>query len=130
MYTLSSPQCNTFIDIEILDDDHAVSKLAQYLNFTSDAEFFGARSISSYKSIFNAETGFMEARNASGAWAGQSQGWTEGNMWVYTFDVPQDIEGLAQLFGGNESFVTFLDEHFDGGHNDHTNEVGKAVNHK
>ena len=112
-----------FADIVASDDDHAVSKLASYLNHTSDAKFFGARSISAYKSIFNSETGFMEARNASGAWAGQNRGWTEGVMWAYTFDVPHDIEGLAQLIGGDTSFIRFLDRHFDGGHNDHTNEV-------
>lgn len=65
----------------------------------------------------------MEARNASGAWAGPDQGWTEGDMWAYTFDVMQDVPGLIALKGGNKSFVEFLDEHFDGGHNDHTNEV-------
>lgn len=65
----------------------------------------------------------MEARNASGAWAGPDQGWTEGDMWAYTFDVMHDVSGLIALRGGNKSFVEFLDEHFDGGHNDHTNEV-------
>ncbi|KAF8121112.1 glycosyl hydrolase family 92-domain-containing protein [Boletus edulis] len=48
--------------------------------------------------IFNPATGFMEARNASGL-------------------------GQIKRKGGNKSFVGFLDEHFDGGHNDHTNEV-------
>ena len=82
----------------------------------------------------------MEARNASGAWAGQNAGWTEGDMWAYTFDVVHDVDGLIEHRGGNASFVQFLDEHFDGGewsalssllllnscnpgHNDHTNEV-------
>ena len=108
-----------------IDDDHAVAVLASALNHTSDAEFFGARSMSAYKTIFNADTGFMEARNASGAWAGEDQGWTEGDMWAYTFDVMQDVPGLIALKGGNASFVQFLDEHFDGGHNDQTNEVSR-----
>jgi putative alpha-1,2-mannosidase len=97
--------------------------LARALGRTADADFFAARSISAYKSIFNNDTGFMEARNASGAWAGGDRGWTEGDMWAYTFDVAQDVPGLIGLKGGNVSFVKFLDEHFDGGHNDHTNEV-------
>ncbi|EJD03735.1 glycoside hydrolase family 92 protein [Fomitiporia mediterranea MF3/22] len=108
-------------------DDHAVAILAAFLNKTEDAEFFGARSHSAYKSIFNNGTGFMEARNASGAWAGEDQGWTEGDMWAYTFDVPQDIPGLVALKGGNASFVNFLDQHFDGGHNMHTNEPSHHI---
>ena len=65
--------------------------------------------------IFNSATGFMEARNASDAWAGQDQGWTEGDMWAYTFDVVHDVDGLIQRRGGKKQFVEFLDEHFDGG---------------
>lgn len=122
--TRKSCGCFTLPDyFHHLDGDHAVAALAAALNHTSDAEFFGARSLSAYKTIFNADTGFMEARNASGAWAGEDQGWTEGDMWAYTFDVPQDVPGLIALKGGNASFVQFLDEHFDGGHNDQTNEV-------
>jgi putative alpha-1,2-mannosidase len=57
----------------------------------------------------------MEAKNASGVWAGPNNGWTEGDKWAYTFDVVHDIPGLIQLKGGNRSFVDFLDEHFTGG---------------
>ncbi|KAI5115924.1 hypothetical protein M0805_004036 [Coniferiporia weirii] len=108
-------------------DDHAVAAVASALNRTADANFFRARSLSAYKTIFNNATGFMEARNATGAWAGQDRGWTEGDMWAYTFDVPHDVPGLISLKGGNTSFVEFLDEHFDGGHNDHTNEPSHHI---
>lgn len=57
----------------------------------------------------------MEARNANGSGAGPDAGWTEGDMWAYTFDVVHDIPGLISRRGGNASFVQFLDEHFDGG---------------
>lgn len=96
------------------DDDHAVGTLASLLNHTSDANFFVARA-HSYSTIFNNDTGFMEARNANGSWAGPDEGWTEGDMWAYTFDVVHDLPGLVALKGGNKSFVGFLDEHFDGG---------------
>ena len=110
-------------DSSVIDDDHAVAALALALNKTSTSTFLKTRSLTSPKSIFNNATGFMEARNASGAWAGPDQGWTEGDMWAYTFDVMQDVPGLIALKGGNKSFVEFLDEHFNGGHNDQTNEV-------
>jgi Glycosyl hydrolase family 92 catalytic domain len=51
-----------------------------------------------------------------------------GDKWAYSFDVVHDIPGLIQKRGGNESFVKSLDEHFDGGHSDHTNEV-RAPHH-
>ena len=99
----------------LLDDDHAVAALALALNKTSTSTFLKSRSLTSPKSIFNNATGFMEARNLSGAWAGQDAGWTEGDMWAYTFDVVHALPGLVARKGGNASFVRFLDEHFDGG---------------
>lgn len=99
----------------ITDDDYAVAKLAAYLHKTTDAEFFMKRALSAPFSIFNNETGFMEAKFANGSWAGSDVGWTEGDDWAYTFDVVHDVEGLIKALGGNEKFVQFLDEHFNGG---------------
>ncbi|KAH7888253.1 glycoside hydrolase family 92 protein [Phlebopus sp. FC_14] len=108
-------------------DDFAVSVLAGLLNKTDEEAFFRNRSMTNPFTIFNSATGFMEARNASGAWAGPNQGWTEGDEWAYTFDVVHDIPGLIERKDGNVSFVRFLDEHFDGGHNDHTNEPSHHI---
>ena len=106
---------NTKLIINLKDDDYAAAILASSLNHTADAAFFLKRSMSTYKTIFNPSTGFMEARNADGSFAGPDQGWTEGDMWAYTFDVVHDVPGLVELKGGNGSFVRFLDAHFDGG---------------
>ena len=111
------------------DDDWAVATLAELLGYTDNATFFRNRAQTSPFSIYNNATGFMEARNANGTWAGQDEGWTEGDMWAYTFDVIQDVPSLVEHRGGNKSFVAFLDEHFDGGHNDHTNEVCGLMGH-
>ncbi|KAI0337493.1 glycoside hydrolase family 92 protein [Trametopsis cervina] len=108
-------------------DDYAVSILASLLNKSSDAAFFRNRSLTAPFNIFNGDTGFMEARNADGSWAGQTNGWTEGDMWAYTFDVVHDVDALIQKRGGNAGFVKFLDEHFDGGHNAHTNEPSHHI---
>ncbi|EMD41146.1 glycoside hydrolase family 92 protein, partial [Gelatoporia subvermispora B] len=108
-------------------DDYAVSVLAAALNKTDDANFFRSRAMISPFTIFNNDTGFMEARNVSGAWAGPDAGWTEGDKWAYTFDVVHDVNGLIERRGGNASFVQFLDEHFDGGHNDQTNEPSHHI---
>jgi predicted alpha-1,2-mannosidase len=108
-------------------DDFAVSVLAGLLNKSEEELFFRQRSLQNPFTIFNSFTGFMEARNASGAWAGPDNGWTEGDKWAYTFDVVHDTPGLIAHKGGNATFVKFLDEHFDGGHNDHTNEPSHHI---
>ena len=97
------------------DDDWAVATLAELLGYTENATYFRQRAQTHPFSIFNNATGFMEARNASGAWAGQDEGWTEGDMWAYTFDVVHDVPALIARRGGEAGFVEFLDEHFDGG---------------
>lgn len=38
-----------------------------------------------------------------------------------------DVPGLIELMGGNDSFVDFMDRHFDGGHNLHTNEPSHHI---
>lgn len=84
----------------------------------NSSDFFDERSNQASFSLFNPSTGFMEARNADGTWAGQDEGWTEGDMWAYTFDVVQDVNGLIAKRGGKKEFVEFLDKHFDGGEQD------------
>ena len=52
--------------------------------------------------LFNDATGFMEARNADGSWAGEDNGWTEGKSRVSKSDHVRDvnlqvINGLIRL---------------------------------
>lgn len=106
------------------DDDYALYRLAAALGKPSAVvTALHDRAMSAPLTLFNNATGFMEARTASGAWAGPDAGWTEGDKWAYSFDVVHDVPTLVRLRGGNASFVRSLDEHFDGGHNDHSNEV-------
>ncbi|KAF8518825.1 alpha-1,2-mannosidase [Hysterangium stoloniferum] len=107
-------------------DDFACSVVARETGHDDVADFLLARS-QNYRTIFNNDTGFMEARFSNGSFAGEDAGWTEGDKWAYTFDVIHDIPGLIELKGGNASFVEFLDEHFNGGHNDHTNEPSHHI---
>lgn len=107
-------------------DDYAVSVVADAVGKHDAAAFFRQRS-QNYRKLFNHATGFMEARLGNGSWAGDDEGWTEGDKWAYTFNAVQDIPGLIDLKGGNKSFVKFLDEHFLGGHNDHTNEPSHHI---
>ncbi|KAG6832064.1 hypothetical protein H0H92_005486 [Tricholoma furcatifolium] len=109
-------------------DDYAAYKLASSLNKpTNVTSFLFDRSMRAPFTIYNTDTGFMEARNADGSWAGPDNGWTEGDKWAYSFDVVHAIPELIEKRGGNKSFVKSLDEHFDGGHNDHSNEPSHHI---
>lgn len=74
------------------DDDYAASIVASWAQFAgiegaaADSEVLRQRS-SSWKHLFNNDTGFIEARNSDGSWAGQEAGWTEGDRWAYSLDV-------------------------------------------
>jgi predicted alpha-1,2-mannosidase len=102
-------------------DDWCVSLIAAKMGKTTDAAFFQDRA-HNYSNIFNRSTGFMQARNSDGSWAPPENGWTEGNRWVYTFAVMQDLPGLIQLMGGPDKYNDLLDQHFSGNHNIHKNE--------
>lgn len=70
-----------------------------------------------YKNLFDRETGFMRPKQ-NGNWIAPFQPnevnfhFTEGNSWVYSFFVPQDVSGLMELYGGKANFVKKLDELF------------------
>jgi len=97
------------------DDDYAVSVLAAAVNRSDDAKFFASRARQNAFTMFNRRSGFMEARNLDGTWAGPGAGWTEGDKWCYSFDVMHDIPTLVQMHGGQAQFVHSLNQHFEGG---------------
>ncbi|KAF7333029.1 Glycoside hydrolase family 92 protein [Mycena venus] len=110
------------------DDDYALYRLAAALKKPANiVAMLHDRAMNAPFTLFNNATGFMEARNADGSWAGPDAGWTEGDKWAYTFDVVHDVPALALRRGGNASFVQSLDDHFDGGHNDHSNEPSHHI---
>jgi predicted alpha-1,2-mannosidase len=102
-------------------DDWCVAQVAKKLGKAADFQYFLNRS-HNYENIFNKSTGFMQARNSDGSWASPDAGWTEGNQWVYSWAVMQDIPGLMKLMGGKDIYNAKLDEHFKGNHNIHKNE--------
>jgi predicted alpha-1,2-mannosidase len=102
-------------------DDWCVAQIAKKLGKTVDYAYFLNRA-HNYENIFNKSTGFMQARNFDGSWAKPEAGWTEGDKWVYTWAVMQDIPGLMNLMGGKDVYNTKLEQHFSGNHNVHKNE--------
>ncbi|KAK3942772.1 glycoside hydrolase family 92 protein, partial [Diplogelasinospora grovesii] len=109
-------------------EDYAASIVAQHANGNLTAAALFNRS-QNYVKLWDSETQFMHARNSNGTFTRDDEwGWTEGDKWVYTFNVMHDPAGLATLFnGGREGMMTKLDQHFDGGHNLHSNEPAHHV---
>src|SRR5262249_18295337 len=102
-------------------DDYAVAQVARATGNDKDYANFRRRSLD-YRKLFNAQRGFMQARNADGSWALPDDGWTEGDQWVYLFAPLHDIPGVVALLGGAQAAEAKLDEHFAGRHNHHDNE--------
>ncbi|KAI1300955.1 glycoside hydrolase family 92 protein [Xylaria venustula] len=113
--------------LDYANNDAACAIVARMAGDDEAAEALGKRS-KYYANLWNSETQFMQARNANGSFANETWGWTEGDKWAYTFDVPHDVTGLASLFnGGRDGMKSKLDEHFDGGHNMHSNEPSHHI---
>ena len=95
-------------------DDWAIGNVAKFLNQSSKAEDYYNRS-KWYKNVFSNESKFFCPKNISNMKFHCPQGiellnpfdnrYTEGDAWHYRFFVPQDPEGLIELFGGNSKFV-------------------------
>ncbi|KFH42207.1 putative glycosidase-like protein [Hapsidospora chrysogenum ATCC 11550] len=108
-------------------NDWAAAIVASHAGDKASARELLERS-GNYRHLWNNETEFMQARNANGTWANETWGWTEGDNWVYTFDVMHDVGGLASFFSrGREGMRDKLDEHFAEGHNLHSNEPSHHV---
>lgn len=108
-------------------NDYAAAVVATHAGDMASARELMARS-RNYMNIWNNETQFMQARNSNGTFARGDWGWTEGDKWVYTFDVMHDAGGLASLFkNGKAGMKAKLDQHFAEGHNMHSNEPSHHV---
>ncbi|MGD0558226.1 MAG: GH92 family glycosyl hydrolase [Streptosporangiaceae bacterium] len=107
--------------LEYALDDFAISRLAQDLGQEKTASTFTDRS-QSWENIFDTADGYIEPRDAEGAFPsgpavptltgfGQD-GFQEGNAAQYTWMVPQDLSGLIQGIGGDKAANARLDEYF------------------
>jgi len=73
------PSEELIIPTPTLDDDYAAYVLARELGKPENiTKFLLERAMRAPFTLFNDATGFMEARNADGTWAGEDSGWTEG----------------------------------------------------
>jgi predicted alpha-1,2-mannosidase len=112
--------------LEYAYDDYTVGKFAELTGRLDDAAKYYKRA-KYYQNIFNPETKMMEAKYENGTWCSLPSTWTEASDWVYTFNVFHDFPGLRELFGGADTLGRKLDDYYNGGHNDQTNEPSHAT---
>ena len=103
--------------LEYAIDDHALALWAADLGEDELATEFTERA-RGYHHVFDTETQFMRGRNSDGTWVeldelAWSDAYSEGNAWQYTWLVPHDAAGLAELFGGREALFAKLDTFFE-----------------
>ena len=103
-------------------DDAAVARLAAFVGDSTTARRFRTRS-EAWKHEYDPATGFMRGRRTDGTFSEpfdplhsehrEHTDYTEGNAWQHSWFVPHDVAGLIAAHGGDEPFVSMLDELFD-----------------
>jgi len=99
--------------VEYAFDDWCIAQVAKKLNKTADYNEFMKRS-GYWKNLFDSSIGFVRPKDSEGTWMlpfnpKESIGFQEGNAWIYTWYVPQDLYGLITLMGGADKFGQKLD---------------------
>lgn len=102
--------------LEYCYDDFCAYQLAKMTGNKFYEEVF-ARQIYNYKNVYDPSVGFMRGRKLDGSWADfDAFEWggpyCEGNAWHYNWSVFHDVQGLIDLTGGDERFVTKIDSVF------------------
>ena len=109
---------NTARTLEYAYADYCIWKLAQELGKPQEEIDLFKKRARNYINVFDPETKLMRGKNENGEFQSPfnpykwGDAFTEGNSWHYTWSVFQDIEGLKNLMGGNNSFVEMLDSIF------------------
>ena len=99
--------------LEYAYDDWCIAEVARMLRKGDEMNLYYRRA-SSYRNVYDAETGFMRPRRNGGFLPRfdpreVNNHYTEANSWQYSFFVPQDIPGLIDLMGGPDEAEKKLD---------------------
>lgn len=104
--------------LEYAYDDFTIYKLAKALNRPQEEiDLFAERS-QNYRNLFDPETNLMRGKNKDGSFQAPfnpfkwGDAFTEGNSWHYTWSVFHDPQGLIDLMGGEDAFISMLDSVF------------------
>lgn len=106
--------------LEYAYQDWALSQLANGLGKEQDYELFSRRA-GNYQNLWNPDKGWMWPRDHQGNWEDSEEfdhltyagPWVESNGAQYTWWVPHDLNGLAELMGGQKIFTDKLNNSFE-----------------
>ena len=104
--------------LEYAYDDWCIYKLAKELKRPKKEINLFAKRAMNYKNLFDKESKLMRGRNADGTFQSPfsplkwGDAFTEGNSWHYTWSVFHDPQGLIDLMGGKDEFITMMDSVF------------------
>ena len=106
------------VTLEYAYDDWAIYQAALKAGDTEMAEVYKQRA-ANWRNTFDTALGFARPRMSNGCWKEpfslmdtEGEGFVEGNSWVYSFYVPQDVKGLIEAMGGDQQFIHNLDTLF------------------
>ncbi len=103
--------------LEYSYDDWCIAQIANRAGNENLYHYYLERS-KYYVNLFDPVTRFFRPKK-NGKWVSPfdpyvvSRDYTEANSWQYSFFVPHDVNGLINLFGGDENFEKRLDELFN-----------------
>lgn len=112
--------------VEYSWEDGAIADLALALGKTDEAKIYAAKAMY-YKNVFNPETKYFQARNKDGSFVWNfspyitsfydavmikkfADCYCEGSARQWRWNALQDIDGMIELFGSEEYFVSELDD--------------------
>lgn len=106
------------ITLEQAFDDWCVAAVANKLGHKEDYNHFIRRS-EFYRNLWDSSICFFRAKDDEGQWiepfdplSYEEPCFIEGNAWQYMWFVPQNPQGLIDLFGSKTNFIKKLDENF------------------
>ncbi len=112
--------------LEYAWEDHAIAVLAEQLGKTEDAQRYSEKAMY-YKNLFNPETKYFQARNSDGSFVWNfspyitafydavmikkfASCYSEGSARQWRWSAVHDIDGMIELFGSEEYFVSELEK--------------------
>ncbi len=112
--------------LEYAWEDNAIAVLAEELGYTEDAEKYGEKAMY-YKNLFNPETKYFQPRNSDGSFVKRfnpnitafhdmflikkyATAYSEGGARHWRWSAIHDIDGMIELFGSKEYFVSELND--------------------
>ena len=111
--------------LEYAWEDAAIANLAEALGYTEDVAKYSEKAMN-YKNVFNPANKYFHPRNADGSFTkmlvpnatsfyddiiplGLTKGFCEGSARQWRWSATHDIEGMIELFGSDEYFISELE---------------------